>query len=168
MRKAIINFKNRALLKKEKERQNLGYKNAKLVGILFIGGNQEKDEAVLSLKEALEADGKLVRLLKFEKIDKTQPSELPSFDAKSFGLFGQIQSLEVTEFCAEKFSYLFHLDANSNPYTNFVLVNCEAECRVGIHSLGNESYYDFMIKQEKNLNQQELFKRMLEYTKILA
>ena len=168
MRKAVINFKNRALLKKEKDRQNLGYKNAKLVGILFIGGNPEKEAAVQSLKLALEADGKEVKLLKFQKIDKAQEMELPCFDSKSFGLFGQIQSLAVKEFCEQKFAYLFHLDINSNPYTNFVLVNCEADCRVGIHSQGNESYYDFMIKKEDNLGQQELFKRMLEYTKILA
>lgn len=168
MRKAVINFKNRAQLKKEKGRQNLGYKNAKVVGILFIGGNPEKDAAVFALKAALETDGKIVKLLQFQKVDKTKEAAIPTFDEKSFGLFGQVQCSGVKEFCAEKFSYLFHLDINSNPYTNFVLVNCEAECRVGIHTLGNESYYDFMIKEEKNLNQLELFNKMLEYTKILA
>lgn len=168
MRKAVINFKNRAQLKKEKSRQNLGYKNARLVGILFIGGNPEKDAAVFSLKAALEADGKLVKLLQFQKVDKTKEATFPSFDEKSFGFFGQVQSSGVKEFCAEKFSYLFHLDINSNPYTNFVLVNCEAECRIGIHSKGKESYYDFMIKEEKKMNQKELFDKMLEYTKILA
>ncbi len=168
MRKAVINFKNRALLKKEKDRQNQGYRNARMVGILFIGGNPEKDAAVISLKEALEADGKEVKLLQFEKRDTPQKTSFPSFNDKSFSLLGQVNSLDVKEFCSEKFSYLFHLDIASNPYTNFVLANCEAECRVGIHSLGNEAYYDFMIKEEKNLDQQELFKKMLEYTKILA
>lgn len=168
-KKFFIKRKTRhAVNKSTVSRENISFKKAKSVGIIYSWEGKRKAEIINDFAKELEISGKKVRIICFSRVDlKIIPVNIDFFNEHDFHYFGSIKSNKLKEFASLRFDFLYHLDTMQNIYIENILALTEARCRVSRADHTKQHLYDFMIQIKGNMGIETLCNEILRYTKAL-
>ncbi|HEY9044957.1 MAG TPA: hypothetical protein VIN08_03645 [Ohtaekwangia sp.] len=158
-----MKIKTNALLKKNKAlRANVGYKQAKTVGLIFSVEDKQKHFIVKEFIKKLEQDEKNVQVLEYlpAKHDNFE-FRFDFFTEKDLSFWGNITSSTALQFAEAPFDFLFYIDLTPNPLVLHLLAKSKAKCRVGKFFDDGQLYLDLMI--ESVANTQALVDGMYKY-----
>ncbi|SKC85610.1 DUF6913 domain-containing protein [Ohtaekwangia koreensis] len=163
MRLNFLKFKTNAILKKNKaSRANVGYKQAKTVGIIFTVEDKQKHYIVKEFIKKLELDEKHVQVLEYlpAKHDNYE-FKFDFFTEKDLTFWGNITSSSAQQFAQAPFDFLFYIDLTPNVLVLHLLAKSKAKCRVGKFFDQGQLYLELMI--ESVANTQALVDGMYKY-----
>lgn len=152
-------------------RSNVGFSQAKAVGILYHGDNAEKQEAVHQLANELKKLGKQVSIL----CCVTDPKQLanftdPTVTIRDIPLFSKITHAKAKDFVNTSFDYLYQVDLKNHPVLDYLLARSKAKCRIGHYTSSRAGLFEIMIsltKQPGSGDITNLIAQMLHYTQLL-
>ena len=160
----FLNLRTNMVLKYNKaHRENVSYKKAHEIGIIFTVEDKAKHETVKDLIKKLEQDGKHVEVIEFlpEKKDNYE-FKFDFFTEKDLSFWGNITSHSALKFSDTPFDFLFYLDTTPNPLILHLLARSKAKCRVGRSWDNGRSYFEFMV--ESVANTKVMVETMYKYT----
>lgn len=169
IKKQIIKFQLPKLCKKNKlKRHTVNYENAFRIGILVTLHNHEKQHAVDSLVERLEAENKEVQVLCYDK--RRSPNRIfgyLQFYNKDISLWGNFRAEYIIDFINNDFDYLLHLDmeSESDVVMDKILCLSRSKCRIGYDSEAHRNFYEMMFIASSI---EEMSDMILHYTKVVA
>jgi hypothetical protein len=152
MKLSFLKYRTKLFLKRNTSpHQNLPYKTAKTVGIIFTVEDKQKHFAVKEFLKRLEADGKHIQVLEFlpENTDNFE-FKFDFFMEKDITFWGNIESENAVQFADAPFDFLFYLDITPNPLILNLLARGRAKCRVGRFWDEGEKYLEFMVGSAPN------------------
>ena len=169
-KKFFINRITRQAIKKSTVlRENISFKKAKSVGIIYSWEGKRKAEIIQNFEKEMEISGKKVRTICFSRVDlNIIPVEVDFFNDQDYFYFGQMKNNKLKEFTGLRFDFLFHLDTTENIYIENVMALCNARCRVSRADHTKRALYDFMIQTAGNVGIEKLCNEILYYTKALV
>jgi hypothetical protein len=144
----LIPLINQFLAKRDKVvRENIGYDQAKHVGVLYSHPDRTKSSAIHELIKALQKDGKTTAslcLLSTRELSASQAENC--FGEHEIKLFGRWLNPLVPKFYEQKFDYLLYLDSSVSPLTENILLKSAALCRIGLYNESSKHLFEMMIK----------------------
>lgn len=150
-------------------RENISFKNAKSVGIIYTWEGKRKTEIINDFAKELENSGKKVQLICYSRVDlRIIPVNINFFNEKDFTFFGNIKGNRLREFADAQFDFLYHLDTMHNTYIENIMALSKARCRVSRADHSRKEVYDFMIQTRVNTGIENLCNEILHYTKALV
>lgn len=160
---------NRFLARKDvNPRQNVGYEQAKSMGILCSYPDKKKSAVIGELIQKLSSDNKsihTIRLLDATTFLSADPSI--SFSDQQIKLLGSWTNPIVPKFFEERFDYLLHLDEEVNPLVENILLKSKALCRIGLYNERNKHLFEMMIKTADDADQSYQMMEIYRYLKQL-
>lgn len=142
---------SRQLRKNKLQRNNIPYKKAQTVGVIFTIEDRQKHDQVKEFIHKLEQDGKEVQVIAFLPNKKENHEFLfDFFTLKDLSFWGKVTSHNALKFSETPFDYLYYLDIEPNPLLLYLLARSQARCRVGRYWISGEPYFELMIDCEKN------------------
>jgi len=165
----FINRITRQAVKKSNVlRENISFKNAKSVGVIYTWEGKRKAEIIHDFENEMKLSGKKVKILCFSRVDlKMLLVKDDYFNEHDFHYLGKMKSNTLRNFTNSQFDFLFHLDTTENIYIENVMALSNARCRVSRADKSKEALYDFMIRT-KNGGIDKLCYEILYYTKSLV
>lgn len=169
LKKIALKLKSRLALKYNKvKRMTPAFQNARTVGVLIkdIGKHTTLLKKLIS---ELEADGKKVHILSYEKNKKEiiQGIKYDVITKKDISLMGNFKSLPIKKFIKTDFDYLFSLNTSSFLLFENILARCRAKCRVGVFNENKKEYFEMMIHPGKDNSLKSLAEQMIFYTRLI-
>lgn len=148
--KKLIRNQTASLLKKNKsERSSIPFNKANSVGILATIDHYDKLKIVNDFIGKLEADGKNVDVLFYERRkDKPKDYSYHAFSEDEIGFRGGFNNEYIHHFAKTPYDYLFHLDSTEDIVLNKILAMSQARCRVGPSGDDRANYYELMFAAE--------------------
>jgi len=169
-KKHFIERKTKLAIKKSTvSRDNISYRKAQSIGIIYSWEGKRKAEIIDEFAKEMEISGKKVQILCFSRVDlKIVPVEIDFFSDKDFDNFGKIKSEKLNNFKNLRFDFLYHLDTLPNVYIENIMALSNARCRVSRADHTRKDLYDFMIQIRGNVGIEKLCHEILHYTKALV
>jgi hypothetical protein len=169
-KKFLIKHKTRQTIKKSTvSRENISFKKAKAIGVIYSWEGKRKAEIINRFAEEMELTGKKVKMICYSRVDlKVIPVNIDYFNESNFSLSGKIKSHKLREFVDLRFDFLYHLDTTQNIYIEYVLAMSNARCRVSRADHTKKDLYDFMIQTKTHAGIETLCNEILHYTKALV
>lgn len=173
LKKYSLPYGLKTLVKKtRKRRQNPKYADAKSVLMFFTSEGNQKIALVKGLQNKMEKEGKIVSCLYLVLRDEDKPDVhmdegMERLSQDDFSLFGVVEKPEVKKIIKEEYDFLIHADMESNIYTDLIMSQCSAKCRVGKYFEGHEQLYDMMVGIPNDKKVNFLLDQLYFYTKAL-
>jgi hypothetical protein len=163
----LLKIRTNSYLKKNKAlRNNLSYKKAINVGIIFSVEDKKKHEDIKEFIKKLEHDGKHVKVMAFLPKKKENYEFLfDFFTEKDLSFWGNINSPNAEKFSDTPFDFLYYVDTTPNPLVLNLMARSAAKCRIGKFWDEGKPYFELMI--ESNGNTKALIDSMYRYTSVL-
>jgi hypothetical protein len=164
MKLNLLKLKTNALIRKNKApRNNLPYKQARTVGVIFSVEDKQKHFVIKEFIKKLELDDKVVQVLEYlpAKHDNYE-FKFDFFTEKDLSFWGNITSSSAMQFADAPFDFLFYIDLEPNVLVLHLLARSKAKCRVGRHFDDGEKYMELMIESVASV--QGLIDGMYKYT----
>jgi hypothetical protein len=151
---------------------SLSYREAKRILLFFTSEGNQKIALVTNLKNKFEKEGKSVKCFYLLMDDEDMPDVgldegMKRLTTEDFSLFGKVESVEVKELLNEDFDFMIHTDMESNIYTDIIISNARAKCRIGNYSEGRKSPYDMMVGIPSGKGANFLMDQIFHYIKCL-
>ena len=168
----LLSLYTKVLIKSRRvERTNVGFRQAKSIGILYSGDAPKKQEGVDWLTTQLNQLGKQVTMLCYVP-PHTQATGLsvPTVTNRDVQLWGGITSPTAKAFVDTPFDYLYQVDLESSPVPDYLLAKSHAKCRVGHYDASRVALFEVMVSFERRPDSNEiadLAAQMLHYTHLL-
>jgi hypothetical protein len=175
IKEKLLALYTRKLIKFNKiARLNVGYKQAKVIGLLYTQESDQKKAVIVQFIEQLRNTGKQVQVLHYIPLIPAKNQELdtsfPTFSDRDINYLGKCISGQLVSFIDTPFDYLYHIDLISNPILDYLLTKCKAKCRVGNFNINRAHLFEIMVKFEPKPDTyalHSLAKEMLYYTQLL-
>ncbi len=169
-KKHFIERKTKLAIKKSTvSRDNISYRKAQSIGIIYSWEGKRKAEIIDEFAKEMEISGKKVQILCYSRVDlKIVPVKIDFFSDKDFDNFGKIKSEKLNNFKNLRFDFLYHLDTLPNVYIENIMALSNARCRVSRADHTRKDLYDFMIQIRGNVGIEKLCHEILHYTKALV
>jgi hypothetical protein len=169
-KKHFIERKTKLAIKKSTvSRDNISYRKAQSIGIIYSWEGKRKAEIIDEFAKEMEISGKSVQILCYSRVDlKIVPVKIDFFSDKDFDNFGKIKSEKLNNFKNLRFDFLYHLDTLPNVYIENIMALSNARCRVSRADHTRKDLYDFMIQIRGNVGIEKLCHEILHYTKALV
>ena len=159
----------RAIKKSTVSRDNISFRKAQSIGIIYSWEGKRKAEIINEFAKEMEMSGKKVQILCYSRVDlKIVPVEVDFFSEKDFDNFGKLKSEKLKNFKNLRFDFLYHLDTLPNVYIDNIMALSNARCRVSRADYTRKHLYDFMIQIRGNVGIEKLCHEILHYTKALV
>ena len=159
----------RAIKKSTVSRDNISFKKAQSIGIIYSWEGKRKAEIINEFAKEMDMSGKKVQILCYSRVDlKIVPVEVDFFSEKDFDNFGNLKSEKLKNFKNLRFDFLYHLDTLPNVYIENIMALSNARCRVSRADYTRKDLYDFMIQIRGNVGIEKLCHEILHYTKALV
>ena len=159
----------RAIKKSTVSRDNISFRKAQSIGIIYSWEGKRKAEIINEFAKEMEMSGKKVQILCYSRVDlKIVPVEIDFFSEKDFDNFGKLKSEKLKNFKNLRFDFLYHLDTLPNVYIDNIMALSNARCRVSRADYTRKHLYDFMIQIRGNVGIEKLCHEILHYTKALV
>lgn len=159
----------RAIKKSTVSRDNISFKKAQSIGIIYSWEGKRKAEIINEFAKEMELLGKKVQILCYSRVDlKIVPVDVDFFSDKDFDNFGKLKSEKLKNFKNLRFDFLYHLDTFPNVYIDNIMALSNARCRVSRADYSRKDLYDFMIQIRGNVGIEKLCHDILHYTKALV
>ncbi len=159
-------------LKSGVKRYSTGYAEAEKILIFFTSEGNQKIVLVRSLINKLEKEGKKVRCFYLLLHDEDKPDVhldegMSKLTKEDFSMFGEVQEPGIRELLQEEFDYFIHADTECSIYSDLILAQSKARCRIGKYFEGHEDQYDLMIKIGEDRKVNYLLQQIYHYAKAL-
>lgn len=156
MKKNILAFQTRSLLRNQKRSASLGYHRAQRVAVLVNADLNWK--GLDDFLKVLESDHKEIHVMHFCKTEQAPTKEHLYFSPFDFSIFGKIKSEELLEFVKPDFDYLFVVAKSSSTFIDFVAMKINATTNIGfVYEEGNE-IADLQVKPDHERELEDLLK----------
>jgi hypothetical protein len=172
IKEKILSLYTKRLIKTNRlVRTNVGFHQAKNMGILYSVDTPQKNEAVLYLEVQLKKMGKQVTGLCYadtpmQAINLT----FPAITHHDIQLWGTITHPQAQIFVNTSFDYLFQVDLMGHPVLDYLLAKSQAKCRVGHYNTLRTSLFEMMVtlnKQTGGNKIDNLAAQMIRYAQLL-
>ncbi len=172
IKEKLLAFYARRCAKQDRAvRTNVGFREARAIGILYSLDSPEKHEPVRHLAERLTKLGKRVEVLCYEPgLIQTPDLPYPTIMLRDIKLWGKIDHPQAQDFINRPFDYLYHVDLVKNPVVDFFLAKCQAKCRVGHYEEDRASFFEIMVTFNRREGRNDiggLIEQMVHYTQPL-
>ncbi|MCP3660747.1 MAG: hypothetical protein GY830_10775 [Bacteroidetes bacterium] len=172
IKEKLFNFYSLRNLKRDKYRCcNIGFNNAKSIGILYQFVNSKNQKEVTFFIKELKKLGKKVQNICFIEKETTDfDYNSPSFGFEDLTYRGKIIDEEVRIFLDNNFDYLYFMEFEINPIMKYILSKSKAKCKIGFYSEENSKYLDLMVNFQKHNTDKDLnilINEFLKYSKII-
>ena len=162
----------KSLKKSGVHRSSTRYSDAEKVLIFFTSEGNQKIVLVRSLINKFEKEGKKVKCFYLLLQDEDKPDVhldegMERLTKEEFSVFGEVQKPVIRELLNEPFDYMIHADTECSIYTDLVLAQSKARCRIGKYFEGHENQYDMMVKIDENKKVNYLLQQVFHYVKAL-
>lgn len=165
----IERITRQAIKKSTVSRENISFRKARTVGIIYSWEGKRKAEIIHDFEKEMKISGKKVQTLCFSRVDlKVVPVKVDFFNDDDFYYFGKMKSDSLKNFTNFRFDFLFHLDTFENIYIENVMALSNSRCRVSRADHTKKTLYDFMIQTRGNSGIEKLCNEILHYTKALV
>lgn len=163
MKLNFLKLKTKSLLKRNRsQRNNLPYKQAKTVGLIFSVEDKQKHFIIKEFIKKLEHDGKIIQVLEYLPAQHDNYEfKFDFFTDKDLSFWGNITSSQALQFTDAPFDFLFYIDLEPNELVLNLLARSKAKCRVGRFFDSGAKYLELMI--ESVANTQALVDGMYKY-----
>ena len=152
MKLNLLKFRTDLLLKHKILRDNVPYKAAKELGVIFTVEDKAKHDTVKEFIKKFEQDGKKVKVMEYLPEDRQNYEfRYDFFTENDISFWGNITSSGALKFADIPFDYLFYLDTEPNPLLLHLLARTKAKCRVGRLWDDGQSYFEFMVESAPNI-----------------
>jgi hypothetical protein len=159
----------RAIKKSTISRDNISFRKAQSIGIIYSWEGKRKAEIINEFAKEIEISGKKVQILCYSRVDlKIVPVEVDFFSEKDFDNFGNLKSEKLKNFKNLRFDFLYHLDTLPNVYIDNIMALSHARCRVSRADYTRKDLYDFMIQIRGNVGIEKLCHEILYYSKAVV
>lgn len=150
-------------------RQAVNYSHAKEVGILFNMREDSNHQVLNDFVAALQKDQKKVTALAYFERESSNPYNFAFdfFRKKDITALGIIKSEAVERFKQKAFDYLFCINIINFPPFDYILLNSQAKCRIGMFHEGQEGEFELMISLKDTEGEEMLMRQMMHYVKNL-
>ncbi len=150
-------------------RQAIAYSEAKEVGILFNMREGANHQVLNDFASALQKEGKKITALAYFERESSNPYNFAFdfFRKKDITTLGIIKSEAVERFKQKKFDYLFCINIVNFPPFDYILLNSQAKCRIGMYHEGQEAEFELMIALREGDSEEILMRQMMHYVKNL-
>jgi hypothetical protein len=172
--KLLSFYINRLLKSSKRARWNVGYQQAKTIGILYTREDPQKEIYILQFIDLLAKTGKKIQALEYIPANlaqqETMHKKIPSFVEHEISFLGKSKNEELTKFMDTCFDYLYHIDLTSNILLDYLLVKCQAKCRIGSFNINRATCFEVMVSFEAKPDTpalKSLTKHLLYYTQLL-
>jgi hypothetical protein len=172
--KLLALYTRRFIKSNKTARLNVGYKQAKVIGLLYTQEDDQKKAVMLNFIEQLRNTGKNIEVLQYipqiSAKNQALDTNFPSFSNRDVNYLGKCLNGQLASFIDTPFDYLYHIDLASNPILDYLLVKCKAKCRVGNFDINRAHLFEIMVKFEPKTDiyaLHSLAKEMLYYTQLL-
>lgn len=151
------------------KRQTVAYEKAKSVGILFSDTEAEY-QAINKFVKRLKDEGKRVRALTyFEQAHSNgYDFNFDYFTKDQITATGKLTSEKVTQFIETDFDHLFCINTYSFLPFDYILLNSQAKCRIGMYVDDKSAYFELMIKPRAEATLEESINQIVHYTQALT
>ncbi len=128
-----LSYKTKRFLKQNHDiRTSVPYDKARHIGIIFSNDTPDKSKSAEQLKALLQADGKQIKILAYDRNVQVQHLPFESFSNKDLGFWGNFNKQSIDKFSNTTFDFLFCLDKIPGKIIKNLLAKSKAKCRVGI------------------------------------
>ncbi len=135
----------RALKKNDRRVENLGFKNADKIGIIYKY-NSDFQPNVISFIKKLKKYGKKVESICFiEEGQKDFNYQCSAFSYKDISLLGTILDTSIEKFIDTAYDYLFYIDFNANCIIKYLIAKSKAKCKLGFYNQDFSPLLDLMV-----------------------
>jgi len=129
---------------------SLSFVEAKSILLFFTSEGNQKIALINNFKNKFEKEGKSVKCFYLIINDEDKPDVglddgMERLTTEDFTFFGKVESLSVKQLLNEDFDFMIHADMESNIYTDIILSNAKAKCRIGNYTEGRSNHYDMMV-----------------------
>lgn len=172
IKERLIAFYTKRLIKRRHAmHSNVGFDQARSIGILYQGHSSQKQAAVQELTTRLKELDKQVTTLCYISDPKEAANFVnPTITLRDISLLGKFTSLEAQTFVDTPFDYLYHVDLEGHPVLDYLLASSKAKCRVGHYTAARAALFEMMVSLAKNPVDGDitgLIAQMLHYTQLL-
>ncbi|PWJ38482.1 DUF6913 domain-containing protein [Sediminitomix flava] len=135
---------------------------SKKIGVVFQEGGSYDSKTLESLSDKLRKQGANVKFIGIQNAEQTNIAcPYPLVSLRDFSTFGKLKSFELQEFLDTYFDFVFCLSDLDGLIETYILSNCKATYRVGMHQEGTEDYLDLMVGQAPAEKYKESLEQML-------
>ncbi len=155
---------NRFLKKNQAIRASVPYAQAQRIGVIFSNDSPEKITLAEQLRSQLQADGKQVKVLAYDKYVQVQHLPFEAFSNNDLNFWGNFTKQSINKFSDTPFDFLFCLDNDPNDVIKNLLAKSKAKCRVGIceNFEAYQNTFELIVQTTKNSN---IIDSVYSYTK---
>ncbi len=138
-------YTTRILKKNARRVENLGFKNAVQIGIIYKY-NSSFQHNVINFIKKLKKHGLKVKSICFvEEGQKDFNYQCPAFSYKDISMLGTILDAEIEKFIGTAYDYLFYIDFNANCIIRYLIAKSKAKCKIGFYNQEFSSLLDLMV-----------------------
>ncbi len=171
LKEKLFSFYSQRLLKKINLKTNVGFNNAKSIGILYQYNNSKTQKDIAYFTKELRKLGKKVETICFiEEETKDFDYKSLSFGYEDINYRGKIIDEQIRLFLDSAFDYLYYMEFQISPILKYILSKSKAKCKIGFYADDIYKYLDLMVNFEKTETEKDLkilINEMLKYSKII-
>jgi hypothetical protein len=165
-------FLRRELKKKDRRKQVMGFDESASIGVLFDASDEASWQQTAQFIRQLEAEGKKVRALGFEKHKKAGPHlveqmNMGFFQRRNFGWNLRRKHPGLQEFENTVFDILIDLSPPGVFHTRFMSALSAARYKVGVFEEEYVEHFDLMMRMPDDYRLQELMQHTVYYLKMI-
>lgn len=164
LKKAIVNYRTQANLKKHKPQEMMDFMTSIKFAIIYsdLFENENKlDEITRELKSL----GKEVSVMAFCHQPKKSITKSPFFTSLDIKYNGSIKSADLSTFLSDQYDYALCLDESGHFLIDYVFSLIKSKCRVGLNSDEKFRHYDLMIHSAND--KASLSSEVIRYLKMI-
>lgn len=142
------------------------FDEAKKLGIIYTWEGQKKEEELDSFIQLI-GKNKTVDVLCFNPTKENIDTKHSIISISDLTALGKLNSELAQEFTNKCFDFVFHFDFELNDIIRSILVQTNARCRVGHHSVDDSAYYELMIGINKSVGMSNFAEQIVKYIKAI-
>lgn len=147
-------------------RKSIAYSKAETIGIVYYNNDQSKIDAAENLSTLIKMDGKIVKIIAFERKSTVKHLPYDTFSKENFSFWSNILGKPLIDFVDTPYDFLICLDRNPNIYLQNILAISKAKCRIGRYAEESRQLFE-MIIDDKN-DSADWVKSVYDYLKIIS
>lgn len=161
-------FLRKKLLHFHPERKFMNINDAKEIGILFDGTEENNREIINRFVKKLKKESKVVEILGFVRQQKLAVNlDFPFFTKKNLNWFYRPEGEYISYFIRKPFDILINAHTNNNSPLEYIAALSHAKFRVGRYIDSKKFCFDFMINTNGSNDLNEFIQQTSHYLKII-
>jgi len=144
IKKAIIEYKTRKLLKRRSEQPMTDFASSQKIAIIY-SDLFENEANIDDVVKKLKSEGKEISILVFCHNIKKKTTDLPNFHSGDISFSGDIKNEKLDFFLKQNYDFAICFDQSRHYLIDFVFAHLKAKCRVGVMTPARDHLFEMMV-----------------------